>query len=103
MSNPFIQIEESPLLERHRVNSLKAEIKELSTRFTGEKESEAHQTLRYHDRRTQLSSPGFDQPGVTGVIYVMDRAAKYGYKYGDPSWSNFGQVLILHRMLPHFS
>lgn len=37
------------------------------------------------------SLPGFRNVPKTGVIYVMSEAAKYGFAYGDPEWSNLGQ------------
>ncbi|KAJ3083746.1 aminotransferase [Rhizoclosmatium globosum] len=38
-----------------------------------------------------MGTPGFEHPPTTGVIYVMERAAAKGWKYGDKTWGNFGQ------------
>ncbi len=35
--------------------------------------------------------PGFRPVPFTGVIYVMAEAARRGYRYGHPDWSNLGQ------------
>ncbi|KAI9303037.1 aminotransferase [Cunninghamella echinulata] len=60
-----------------------------------EKESAAHKELRAAagnmNRSESQGVHGVCHPASTGVIYVMDRAAKLGFKYGDPSWANFGQ------------
>jgi N-succinyldiaminopimelate aminotransferase len=37
------------------------------------------------------SAPGFRPVPFTGVIFVMDEAAKRGYRYGHPDWCNLGQ------------
>lgn len=37
------------------------------------------------------SIPGFRPVPRTGVIFVMHEAAKHGFVYGDPEWSNLGQ------------
>lgn len=35
--------------------------------------------------------PGFKVVPKTGVIYVMTKAAEYGFDYHDPEWANLGQ------------
>jgi len=35
--------------------------------------------------------PGFRSVPFTGVIYVMAEAARRGFRYGHPDWSNLGQ------------
>ena len=35
--------------------------------------------------------PGFRPVPFTGVIYVMNEAAKRGYAFGHPDWCNLGQ------------
>lgn len=39
----------------------------------------------------QPSIPGFRRVPRTGVIFVMDRATRAGFSYGDPEWANLGQ------------
>ncbi|KAI9262023.1 pyridoxal phosphate-dependent transferase [Sporodiniella umbellata] len=64
-----------------------------------ERHSDAHQTLRSYpgnENQGEVSKQkghihGITTPGSTGVIYVMDRATKHGYYYGNKAWSNFGQ------------
>ena len=40
---------------------------------------------------TQPSIPGFREVPRTGVIYVMHRAAEFGFTYDAAGWSNLGQ------------
>ncbi|RKP15196.1 aminotransferase [Piptocephalis cylindrospora] len=64
-----------------------------------EKQSRPHATLRSYPgnsnesrkRQRDSSINGIEHPASTGVIYVMDRAMRRGYTYGDPAWANFGQ------------
>ncbi len=35
--------------------------------------------------------PGFRTVPFTGVIYVMTKAQRHGYRYGHPDWCNLGQ------------
>ncbi|ORX59622.1 aminotransferase [Hesseltinella vesiculosa] len=61
-----------------------------------EKDSAAHQAFRSSvgnavDKAPTDRAHGIEHPASTGVIYVMDRANKLGYSYGDPAWANFGQ------------
>ncbi|KAI8909460.1 aminotransferase [Powellomyces hirtus] len=63
-----------------------------------ESDSRAHQTLRAskgnvhgHGANKIHSSTYIEHPSSTGVIYVMDRAAKMGWTYSSEEWGNFGQ------------
>ncbi|RKP15194.1 aminotransferase [Piptocephalis cylindrospora] len=60
-----------------------------------ESDSAAHQHLRAapgnHPDRKDRHVTGIDHPSSTGVIYVMNRARRHGWTYGDPTWANFGQ------------
>ena len=44
--------------------------------------------------------PGFRRVPRTGVIYVMNRARKLGYRYEDPEWANLGQGMPETGSLP---
>lgn len=75
-------------------------VSEVLKRMHTEEQSEAHTNLRSYKGNNKKNDPneasvrevpGIDHPGSTGVIYVMDRAMKLGFKYDDPSWANFGQ------------
>ncbi|KAI8992532.1 pyridoxal phosphate-dependent transferase [Pilobolus umbonatus] len=81
----------SPTLLEQGIESIPQKLKECYSR--------AHQTLRSYpgniNRASSLEEQGnihgIDHPGSTGVIYVMDRAAKHGYESGSDDWANFGR------------
>lgn len=47
-------------------------------------------TRRFKEQE-EIRIPGFRSVPKTGVIYVMNEAAKLGYSHDDKSWANFGQ------------
>ena len=44
-----------------------------------------------HDPLEHDASTAFRKVPRTGVIFVMNEAAKYGYTADDPGWANLGQ------------